>query len=143
MGGEKKKRDEIGSEELHERGLLGLPVQSLHASLEDWGGGRFGGGEGGNGSCHRCVSPSVCTLAAAATAETETRRFKRSRAAAALTPSSVAFMHGLHAFSPSRAAVRAQQLSPDTDAQGRSISPGHFSDIAVIFALLFVGFSDD
>lgn len=77
-GGRKKKRDEIGSEELHERGLLGLPVQSLHASLEDWGGGRFGGGEGGNGSCHRCVSPSVCTLAAAATAETETRRFKRS-----------------------------------------------------------------
>lgn len=108
------------------------------------GGGGFGGGEGGNGSCHRCVSPSVCTLAAAATAETETRRFKRSRAAAAaLTPSSVAFMHGLHAFSPSRAAVRAQQLSPDTDAQGRTISPGHFSDIAVIFALLFVGFSDD
>lgn len=64
-------------------------------------------------------------------------------AAAALTPSSVAFMHGLHAFSPSRAAVRAQQLSPDTDAQGRTISPGHFSDIAVIFALFFVGFSDD
>lgn len=43
MGGEKK-RDEIGSEELHERGLLGLPVQSLHASLEKQGGGAGQGG---------------------------------------------------------------------------------------------------
>lgn len=43
----RKKRDELGSEKLHERGLLGLPMQSLHASLERWGGYVFGVRVGG------------------------------------------------------------------------------------------------
>lgn len=101
----RKKRDELGSEKLHERGLLGLPMQSLHASSES-GVNVLGVREG-----PWQLSPSVCTLAAVATVEAETDRFRRSRVAT-LTPSRVAFMHGLHASSPSRTATLSGHRQP-------------------------------
>lgn len=133
-GGGRKKRDELGSEKLHERGLLGLPMQSLHASLEDWGlGGRVGrNARGANASYHRCVSPSVCTLAAVATVETETKRFQQSRVATLTRrPSRVAFMHGLHAFSPSCTATLPKHRHTGTHSR-------HFTDTAVVSLCCFV-----
>lgn len=99
-------------------------MQSLHASLEDEG---YVLGEG----AMAVITDAFHPLHTCYCGDGRNGDFKRSRVAT-LTPSRVAFMHGLHAFSPSCTATLSRHRRTGTLSR-------HFTDTAVILLCRFLG----
>lgn len=135
-GGGEKKRDELGSEKLHERGLLGLPMQSLHASLGDGGyvlgcAGRAGPWQLSRMRFPLCLHTCCCGDGRNGEQKVQTepsRHTNTQQSRLHAWPSCIlTFMH-----SHQSTATLSRHLHTGTHSR-------HFTHTAVIFALLFCG----